>query len=57
VVEPGEVYARDDFVYWGFTPRGLSRLARLAGFSGFDLADAPTIDGNPRLIGVLPIRS
>ena len=22
VHEPGDVYARDDFVYWGFTPDG-----------------------------------
>jgi tRNA (mo5U34)-methyltransferase len=55
VVEPGEVYARDEFVYWGFAPRGLSRLARAAGFTGFELVDAPTIDGHPRLIGTLPV--
>jgi tRNA (mo5U34)-methyltransferase len=55
VVEPGEVYARDEFVYWGFTPRGLSRLGRAAGFTGFELADAPMIDGHPRLIGTLPV--
>ena len=33
VSEPGEVYARDDFIYWGFTNAGLERLARIAGFS------------------------
>ena len=33
VSEPGEVYARDDFVYWGFGDAGLERLARIAGFS------------------------
>ena len=26
VHEPGDVYARDDFVYWGFSPEGLRRL-------------------------------
>jgi 2-polyprenyl-3-methyl-5-hydroxy-6-metoxy-1,4-benzoquinol methylase len=26
VHEGGDVYARDDFVYWGFTSLGLSRL-------------------------------
>lgn len=54
VVEPGEVYARDEFVYWGFTPMGLARLARAAGFTGFEIIDAPTIHGHPRLIGALP---
>jgi tRNA (mo5U34)-methyltransferase len=33
VSERGEVYARDDFIYWGFTNAGLERLARIAGFS------------------------
>ena len=36
VSEPGEVYARDDFIYWGFTNAGLERLARIAGFSRAD---------------------
>jgi tRNA (mo5U34)-methyltransferase len=46
----GEVYARDDFVYWGFSGEGLSRLARHAGFRGATVLDAPTIDGHPRII-------
>ena len=33
VHEPGDVYARDDFVYWGFSAEGLRRLARLVGFA------------------------
>jgi tRNA (mo5U34)-methyltransferase len=53
VIEPEEVYARDEFVYWGFTGEGLSRLARQAGFAGFEPGDTPTIDGHPRLIGTL----
>lgn len=53
VCEAGEVYARDDFVYWGFTSAGLDRLARHAGYEGFELFDAPVIDGHPRLIGTL----
>ena len=51
--EAGEVYARDDFVYWGFTPAGLRRLSRDAGYEGFELFDAPVIDGHPRVIGTL----
>jgi tRNA (mo5U34)-methyltransferase len=50
VWEPGEVYARDDFVYWGFTPASLDLLARHAGFVGAAILDAPTIDGHPRII-------
>jgi tRNA (mo5U34)-methyltransferase len=53
VPEPGEVYSHDDFVYWGFTPGGLDVMARHAGFEGFELIDAPTIDGHQRLIGAL----
>jgi tRNA (mo5U34)-methyltransferase len=49
----GEVYAHDDFVYWGFTPPGLAAMARHAGFNGFELIDAPLIDGHPRVLGEL----
>ena len=49
----GEVYARDEFVYWGFTSAGLDAMARHAGFEGFELIDAPVVDGHPRVIGVL----
>jgi len=50
VCEPGEVYARDAYVYWGFTGASLDRLARHAGFDGATVLDAPTIDGHPRII-------
>lgn len=50
---PGEVYARDDFVYWGFTPAGLDAMARHAGFEGFELIDTPVIDSHPRVLGAL----
>jgi SAM-dependent methyltransferase len=53
VCEAGEVYARDDYVYWGFTAAGLSRLAHHTGYTGFELFDAPVIDGHPRVIGTL----
>jgi tRNA (mo5U34)-methyltransferase len=53
VSEPGEVYARDDFVYWGFNDSGLERLARLAGFSRAERLEAVEVDGHPRLIGRL----
>ena len=52
----GEVYAHDDFVYWGFTAAGLDALARHAGFEGFELIDAPMIDGHSRVLGELPVR-
>jgi tRNA (mo5U34)-methyltransferase len=53
VCAPGEVYARDDFVYWGFTGEGLDRLARHAGFERTEIIAAPMIDGHPRILGRL----
>jgi tRNA (mo5U34)-methyltransferase len=50
---PGEVYPGDEYVYWGFTAAGLELLAIEAGWSGFELFDAPVIDGHPRIIGTL----
>jgi tRNA (mo5U34)-methyltransferase len=55
VHEPGDVYARDDFVYWGFTDNGLAHLGRLAGFGSFKLIDSPVIDSHPRIIGALEV--
>ena len=53
VHEPGDVYARDDAVYWGFSRASLDRLSRVAGLRGFELLDAPMIAGHPRIIGTL----
>ena len=53
VHEHGDVYARDDAVYWGFSRSSLERLGRLAGLRGFELVDAPEIAGHPRIIGTL----
>jgi tRNA (mo5U34)-methyltransferase len=50
---PGEVYPHDEYVYWGFTAAGLELLGRESGFEGFELVDAPVIDGHPRIIGWL----
>ena len=53
VAEPGEVYARDEFVYWGFGPAGLQRIARIAGFSRVESLVDLEVDGHPRIIGRL----
>ena len=53
VSEPGEVYARDEFVYWGFGNAGLDRLARIAGFSRAESLIDVEVDGHPRIIGRL----
>jgi tRNA (mo5U34)-methyltransferase len=53
VAEPGEVYARDEFVYWGFGDAGLQRLARIAGFSRVESLVDVEVDGHPRIIGRL----
>ena len=53
VSDPGEVYARDDFIYWGFTNAGLERLARIAGFLRVEALRNVDVDGHPRIIGQL----
>jgi tRNA (mo5U34)-methyltransferase len=53
VSEPGEVYARDEFVYWGFGHTGLERLARIAGFSRAESLVEVEVDDHPRIIGRL----
>ncbi len=53
VHEPSDVYAGDDFVYWGFTPEGLRRLGRMVGLDQVGVADQSEIHGHPRILGVL----
>jgi tRNA (mo5U34)-methyltransferase len=50
---PGDVYEGDAYVYWGFSAEGLDRLARPAGFEGFEQVCAPIVDGHPRILGTL----
>jgi len=52
VHEPGGVYARDEFVYWGFSPEGLRRLGRIVGLE-VEVVDQLEIDGHPRILAVL----
>jgi tRNA (mo5U34)-methyltransferase len=52
VHEPGDAYARDDFVYWGFSAEGLRRLARIVGLD-VDVVDELEIDGHPRILALL----
>jgi tRNA (mo5U34)-methyltransferase len=53
VHQPGDVYARDDFVYWGFSPDGLRRLARFVGLDEVEVVDEPEIDDHPRILALL----
>jgi len=53
VHEPGGVYARDDFVYWGFPPEGLRRMGRIVGLDEVEIVDEHEIDGHPRILAVL----
>jgi tRNA (mo5U34)-methyltransferase len=53
VHDAGDVYAGDDFVYWGFPPEGLRRLARLAGLDSVEIVDQVVVDGHPRIVAVL----
>jgi hypothetical protein len=47
------VYARDDFVYWGFGPEALRRLGRIAGLGEVRIVDQVEIDGHPRIVALL----
>jgi tRNA (mo5U34)-methyltransferase len=51
--EPGGVYARDDYVYWGFPLEGLRRLGRIVGLDELEVVDELDIDGHPRILAVL----
>ena len=53
VAAQGEVYARDEFVYWGFTEGSLHKLGQLAGFASWEVLDQPIVDGHPRILGTL----
>jgi tRNA (mo5U34)-methyltransferase len=53
VREPGEVYAGDDYVYWGFSGKGLESLAALAGYEHAEVVDTPVVDGHPRILATL----
>jgi tRNA (mo5U34)-methyltransferase len=53
VSAPGEVYARDEFVYWGFGTIALQRLARIAGFSRAESFVDVEVGDHPRIMGRL----
>jgi len=53
VREPGDVYARDEFTYWGFPAEGLRRLGRLVGLDDVEIVDEVQVDGHPRIVAVL----
>jgi tRNA (mo5U34)-methyltransferase len=53
VHEPGDVYARDEFVYWGFSPAGLRQLGRIVGLDEVAVVDEQVIDGHPRILALL----
>jgi hypothetical protein len=53
VSEPGEVYARDEFVDWGFGDAGLQRIARIPGLSRVEPLVDVEVDGHPPIIGRL----
>jgi hypothetical protein len=53
VHQPGDVYARDDFVYWGFSPEGLRRLGRIVSLDEVGVVDELEVDGHPRILALL----
>ncbi len=53
VKQNGEVYAGDDYVYWGFAAGGLAGLGRLAGLPEVEVSTTPMVDGHPRILATL----
>jgi tRNA (mo5U34)-methyltransferase len=53
VREPGDVYARDHFVYWGFPAEALRRLGLVVGLDDIEIVEEVQVDGHPRIIAVL----
>lgn len=53
VHDAGDVYAGDDYVYWGFPAQGLARLAQIAGYARTEIIDEPVIAGHPRILATL----
>jgi tRNA (mo5U34)-methyltransferase len=53
VHQASDVYARDDFVYWGFGPESLRRLGRIAGFGEVQIIERVKIAGHPRILAIL----
>ncbi len=51
VPEPGDVYARDNFVFWQFSSGSIDRLASFTDGLDFELHSTPMVDGHPRLLG------
>ena len=49
VKQRGEVYAGDDYVYWGFAAGGLAALGRLAGLPEVEVSATQMVDGHPRI--------
>ena len=52
VHERGDVYARDEFVYWGFSAASLRRLARIVGLDEVQVVHELEIDGHPRILAL-----
>ena len=53
VRESGDVYKRDEFVYWGFPAEALRRLGAIVGLNEVEVVDEVEIDGHPRILAVL----
>ncbi|MGB8380502.1 MAG: methyltransferase domain-containing protein [Dermatophilaceae bacterium] len=53
VHNPGDVYPRDRFLYWGFPAESLRRLGRIVGLDDVAIIDQPDIDGHPRILATL----
>lgn len=53
VHQPGTVYPRDRYLYWGFPAEGLRQMAAIVGLGDVTVVDELDIDGHPRILARL----
>lgn len=53
VSHPGDMYARDDYVFWQFSSGALRNLAAHIGGYMYRTHATPIVDGHPRIVGFL----
>ena len=53
VPHPGDMYARDNFVFWQFSSGSLQHMSEFIEGWTFETHSTPVIDGHPRIIGTV----
>ena len=53
VHNPGDVYPRDHYLYWGFPAESLRRLGHIVGLDDVAILGQPEVAGHPRILATL----